>query len=75
MVLEARNAFGNRIFGEIFITGCWIIWTTINKVIFDNGSILISRWKQRFKEEMTLVCIKAKKIISDPLYIWLENYT
>lgn len=46
MVLDARNAFGNRIFREIFITGCWIIWTTRNKVIFDNGSTQISTWSR-----------------------------
>ena len=37
MILQARENFGNANFREIVITACWIIWTTRNGVIFDNG--------------------------------------
>ena len=37
MMIEARTAFGNVIFGEIVITTCWVIWTSRNRLIFDNN--------------------------------------
>jgi hypothetical protein len=49
MVIDARTRFGSPIFREIFITACWISWTTRNTVIFYNGQIDINLWKQRFK--------------------------
>jgi hypothetical protein len=60
MVIEAREAFGSRIFREIFIIACWVIWLTRNDVIFDNVQINISTWKSKFKEELGYVCTKAK---------------
>jgi len=60
MVLDARNTFGARFFREILIIGYWIIWTTRNKVIFDNDTISINKWKQNFVAELAPVCIKAK---------------
>ena len=60
MILQARENFGNANFREIVITACWIIWTTRNGVIFDNGQININIWKRQFKEELGLVCTKAK---------------
>ena len=60
MVIEARSNFDSPIFREIFITACWIISTTRNKVIFDQGQVNLNGWKREFKEEFGLVCTKAK---------------
>jgi len=60
MVIDARTFFGSPIFREIFITACWIIWVTRNAVIFDNGQINLNNWRRQFKEELDLVCTKAK---------------
>lgn len=49
------------IFGEIFVTACWVIWTLRNDVIFDNGQISLNIWKRKFREELGLVCTKASK--------------
>lgn len=60
MILQARSDFNSPIFREILITGCWIIWNTRNKVIFDNGQTNVDQWKRDFKQERGLVCTKAK---------------
>jgi hypothetical protein len=60
MVVEAPNVFGNHIFREIIITACWIIWTTTNRVTFDNANLSLNLCKEDFKKELGLVCIKAK---------------
>jgi hypothetical protein len=73
MVIDARARFGSSIFREIFITACWIIWTTRNTVIFDNGQININLWKRRFKEELDLVCIKANEKRQGPLTLWIDS--
>jgi hypothetical protein len=59
MIIEARTAFGNTLFREIFITACWIIWTTRNSIIFDNGYANLNNWKREFRAELDLVCTKA----------------
>jgi hypothetical protein len=74
MVIEARTNFGDPLFREIFITACWIIWTTRNKVIFDKGQIDINIWRREFKEELGLVCIKAKPSRQTPLNLWRDSY-
>jgi hypothetical protein len=74
MVIETRTNFGRAFFREIFITARWIIWTTRNSVIFDNGQVNTVDWKHRFREELGLVCIKAKKRIQEPLSLWRESY-
>jgi hypothetical protein len=48
------------IFREIVITACWIIWKMRNSIIFDIASCNLSVWKSNFKEELGLVCTKAK---------------
>jgi len=60
MIIDARSVFGNTLFREIFITAYWIIWTTRNTIIFDNAQANLSNWKRDFKEELGLVCSKAK---------------
>ena len=74
MVIDARTNFGSPIFREICITACWIIWTTRNAVIFDNGQISISNWKGSFKEELGLVCTKANAKRQAPLKVWRDSY-
>lgn len=37
MIIEARNSFGSRIFGELIITTCWTIWKLRNSIIFYSG--------------------------------------
>jgi hypothetical protein len=61
MVIEARRQFGNVIFRELVITGCWVLWTMRNSIIFDNGNCNLSLWRRRFREELDLVCIKANE--------------
>jgi len=70
MVIEARTTFGHCIFREIMITACWIIWKTRNDIIFDNGVCNLSVWKRHFKEELGLVCTKAKPATKGPLSVW-----
>jgi hypothetical protein len=75
MLIQAREAFGGIIFREIFITTCWVIWLTRNNVIFNNGQININSWKFRFKEELGLVCTKAKRTKQSLLNLWRDNYS
>lgn len=75
MVIEARRMFGHHIFRKLMITACWIIWKMRNSIIFDNGTCSLPVWKQLFKEELGLVCIKAKDATKGPLSLWRENYT
>jgi len=73
MVIEARNFFGSSIFREIVITSCWIIWTARNRAIFDGESFTLDRWLHDFKNELGLVCIKAKHSVKLLLETWWEN--
>lgn len=74
MVLQARMDFGDSIFREIFITACWTIWTTRNSVIFDSKQPNLMVWKRNFKEEIGLVCTKAKQSLGDDrLSLWKER--
>jgi len=73
MVLEARGQFGHAIFREIVITGCWVIWTMRNSIIFDNGSCSLSLWRSRLKDELDLVCIKANEKRRIPLTAWRDS--
>jgi hypothetical protein len=75
MVIEAREAFGNSIFKEVFITACWIIWLTRNGVIFDNGQININAWRRQFKGELGYMCTKAKLARQTQLNLWRDSYT
>jgi len=73
MIIEARTNFGSIIFREIVVTACWIIWKMRNNIIFDNASCNLSVWKSNFKEELGLVCIKAKPSRSLILKQWRES--
>lgn len=73
MICQARIDFNSCIFREIVITACWVIWTTRNGVIFDAKSHNLNHWKHDFKEELGLVCIKAKKKTAVALNSWCEN--
>jgi hypothetical protein len=73
MIIEARTNFGSIIFREILITACWIIWKMRNSIIFYNGSCNLSVWKRNFKEEVGLVCTKAKPSRSNLLNLWRES--
>lgn len=75
MFCNARNTFNNPIFREIVITVCWIIWTTRNGVIFYAKSFNLNQWKRAFRDELGLVCIKAKKKIAVALSVWHENFS
>jgi hypothetical protein len=59
---------------EIFITACWIIWTTRNKIIFDQGQVNLNGWKREFKEEFGLVCTKTKASRQPSLSSWRDSY-
>jgi hypothetical protein len=74
MILKARADFDSVIFRELFITGCWVIWTTRNGVIFDNGRVNVSLWKRHFKDELGLVCAEAKPARQASISLWRDNY-
>jgi hypothetical protein len=75
MVIEGRTNFGSPIFREICITTCWVIWTTRNAVIFDNGPISLNEWKRSFKAEFGLVCTKANPKRQAPLRTRRDSFT
>jgi hypothetical protein len=75
MVIKARTIFGHSIFRELMITACWIKWKTRNNIIFDNGNCNLSTWKRLFKEELGLVCIKAKAATKGPLSLWRDSFS
>ena len=52
MVCQARISFGSKIFRELVITACWVIWTTRNGVIFDGKAHSLNQWKRAFKDEL-----------------------
>jgi len=74
MVYQARISFGSKIFRELVITACWVIWTTRNGVIFDGKAHSLNQWKRAFKDELGLVRIKSKKKIRDVLIRWCEIF-
>lgn len=74
LIIEARTDFGNALFREIFISACWVIWTTRNSIIFYNGNGNLSNWKREFREELDLVCIKAKPSRQHALKAWRDSY-
>jgi hypothetical protein len=74
MIIEARTTFGNPVFREIFITACWTIWTTRNAFIFDNEHFSLPNWKRVFKEELGLVCTKAKPSRQPAFNLWRDSF-
>jgi len=73
MLIQARISFDSHIFREIFIAACWNIWKSRNGIIFENIPTSLMAWKEAFKADHSLVCIKAKRKISDPLMAWRES--
>lgn len=73
MVLRAKEDFGNIIFREVLITGCWSIWCIRNKIIFDNDIRSLERWKILFYSELGLVCIKSKPNKSNLISAWRDS--
>jgi len=73
-ILRARSDFRNAISREIFITACWVIWLSRNSVAFDNAHPCLNNWKRRFKEELGLVCTKAKSVRKAQLVLWRDSY-
>jgi hypothetical protein len=67
MVLQARADFNRSFFKEIMITACWTIWTSRNHLIFDGVPYSISSWKESFKYEIGVVCMKAKSSLAGSL--------
>ena len=73
MLITARRDFGISIFREILITACWVLWKTRNAAIFDNVQPQLATWKIQLKEEIGLVCTKAKEEKSLLLRLWRDN--
>jgi hypothetical protein len=73
MVITAREQFGSNIFRELVITACWAIWLCRNGIIFDNEEVSLNAWKRRFKDELGLVCTKAKPARQYTLNLWRDN--
>ena len=74
MIVWARLQFGSPIFREIFISACWIIWNTRNGIIFYHGQKNIHVWKRQFREEIALVCNKARPSVSSALSSSRDSY-
>lgn len=75
MIIEARMKFGAAIFREVVISAGWCIWISRIGVLFDNKPCNITSWKIHFKEEIGLICIKAKPSRAGSLKLSLENIT
>jgi len=73
MMIKARVNFGSHFFKEIFIIEAWTIWKVRNGVMFDNKAASLTEWKILMKEELGLVCLKAKQRTADPLKLWCES--
>ena len=69
MLIKARTDFGSHIFREIFISACWSIWKVRNGIIFYNKALYLVEWKLVLKEDLSLICIKAKRRVAEPLKI------
>lgn len=62
-----------QIFREIWMTASWCIWYHRNDIIFDHKTLSLSRWRISFKEEMSLVVLKDKTSVKQPIEEWLCN--
>lgn len=51
----------------------FIVKSFQNRVVFDGASFTLSRWLVDFKNELCLVCIRAKQSVKQSLQLWLEN--
>lgn len=60
MLNLSRRIFNSWIFREVLIVGSWTIWCHRNAIIFNNARVNLSRWKQCFREEMSMVDLRAK---------------
>ena len=61
-MIEARTTFGSPIFREIVISSCWIIWTTRNSMMFDNGSGNLRNCKTISKRSLVSFVSKPSKV-------------
>jgi hypothetical protein len=43
MIIAGRRLFHSRIFREMSMVACWSIWRLRNEIIFDNGTLSLSR--------------------------------
>jgi hypothetical protein len=61
MIIHSTRRFGLKKFRELTIVAGRTIWCQRNSTIFDGARQSLSPWKQPFKDELTLVVIKATK--------------
>lgn len=64
MVIQARTNFERKIFSEVLIACCWALWLIRNNIIFYQGQLSITVWKEKFRKEFGLACAKAEPIKS-----------
>lgn len=73
MLLQGRQSFGSKIFREVIMVAVWSIWCHRNRIIFNQATTCIVRWKTFFKEEMELVMLKVKPTVKVLLEEWICN--
>jgi hypothetical protein len=73
-IVDGRRRFGQRIFREIFLLGCWALWRHHNEVIFDNVPVSLTRWKVIFIEEFRHLLFRAKSTLGVELESWFCNF-
>ena len=52
-------------FMKIMITWAWSIWKERNKMLFDGVPPSIASWKERFKEDFSLLKHRTKSSLQD----------
>jgi hypothetical protein len=73
MLIKGRRQFNSGIFREVIMVGGWTIWCHQNAIIFDGADISLSHWKEAFKDEFSLVILRAKPSSSALLKNWLSS--
>jgi hypothetical protein len=62
-------------FMEIIILMCWMIWKARNDLIFRQIAPNIQMSKQSFKDEFSLLLLRAKKRYFPRINQWIANLT
>jgi hypothetical protein len=59
MLIRARRQFNSIFFREIIMVAGWMIWCHRNAVIFDGAAVSLSRWREAFRDEFSLIMHRA----------------
>jgi hypothetical protein len=70
MLEDARQAFNNDFFMEVFIIGAWQIWKERNNLVFNRASPSFRTWKIGFLDEAVL---QANRLRDDKRALFLSR--